>query len=1093
MATTTPATTRAPRNDLRRRFLRAAPSAFATLLGAWAALCAAVALVRPLRAITRPALEFLSDHVILALPNLSYATFLGILAAALSTRKRAGWWVLVLVAVINVADAAGELALRPRSNVALALAVVLLVAAVAARPGFTTRVRESSLFKAGAVVVLLMLAGAGIGYALIQLFPGSLAGDQQWLWSLNRVTGGVVANRAFDGRPAEPVDDLLGLMGAVALLSGFATLFQSQALDPRLHDTDEDAVRALLDEYGHTDSLGYFATRRDKAAVFSDDGRAAVLFRVEVGVCLASGDPIGDPDAWHGAITRWQEFADAHGWSHAVMGASEAGAHAYEAAGLTALELGDEAIIETAVLNRRRARLPQVRRAVRRLERLGVTTRIRRHRHVPAADLAVVGELAERWRGDEPERGFSMALGRLGDPADGDCLLVEAIGADGEILAVLSFVPWGRAGVSLDLMRRNPEAPNGVIEYLVSTLAARSGEHRITRISLNFAVLRSSFEEGERIGAGPVLRLWRRFLLLVSRRWQLESLYRSNAKFEPTWVPRFLCFDDTRMLVRIGVACGIAEGFLDVPKWLQARRRMASPTLEPERAAAIVDAVRERRERRARGRRRPEQVQVRLARREALAAAGVDPYPRAARRPQAVAEVLGAAAPGAPVTVAGRLVAVRDHGGVLFATLRDWTGEVQCLLERDRVGGQALADFGEHCDLGDLVLVEGEVGSSRRGERSVLADTWRMQAKSLHPLPGRGRLSPEQRVRQRHLDLAVNDEARAMLRQRSAVLHAVRETLHARDYLEVETPVLHTVHGGANARPFSTYSNAYDLPLSLRIAPELYLKRLCVGGADRVFELGRVFRNEGADRTHNPEFTALEAYEAYGDYLTMRELCQDLVVRAAAAVHGEPVLVRPGEDGPGERVAIGGPWRTVRVHDAVREALGVDVAVDTPVEEWARLAEKHGVRTEDRTCDEIVLDLYEELVEPNTVEPTFYIDFPTSVCPLTRARDDDPRLAERWDLVVFGMELATAYTELTDPVEQRERLERQSLLAAGGDPEAMVVDEEFLQALELGMAPTGGLGVGIDRLLMLISGGSIRDTLAYPMTRPTERTGGGRR
>jgi lysyl-tRNA synthetase class 2 len=298
----------------------------------------------------------------------------------------------------------------------------------------------------------------------------------------------------------------------------------------------------------------------------------------------------------------------------------------------------------------------------------------------------------------------------------------------------------------------------------------------------------------------------------------------------------------------------------------------------------------------------------------------------------------------------------------------------------------------------------------------------------------------------------------------------------------VETPVLQAVHGGANARPFVTRSNAYDMRLYLRIAPELYLKRLAVGGVAKVFELGRTFRNEGVDATHNPEFTMLEAYEAYGDYTTMREVTRELVVAAAVAAHGAPVLRRPD----GTEVDLSGGWPVLTVHDAVARALGEPVTPDTPRDELRALAARAKVPLNpgwDR--GHVLLELYERLVEEQTGAPTFYTDFPTEVSPLTRAHRKDPRLAERWDLVAYGAELGTAYTELIDPVEQRRRLTEQSLRAAGGDPEAMELDEDFLQALEYAMPPTGGLGLGVDRLVMLLTGRSIRETVPFPLVRPT--------
>jgi lysyl-tRNA synthetase class 2 len=351
----------------------------------------------------------------------------------------------------------------------------------------------------------------------------------------------------------------------------------------------------------------------------------------------------------------------------------------------------------------------------------------------------------------------------------------------------------------------------------------------------------------------------------------------------------------------------------------------------------------------------------------------------------------------------------------------------------------------------------------------------------------KGLQDPEARVRARYVDLAINAEARDLIRARSNVLHSIRETLFNKGFLEVETPILQQIHGGANARPFKTHINAYDLDLYLRIAPELYLKRLCVGGVERVFELGRAFRNEGVDFSHNPEFTLLEAYQAHADYRVWIDGCRELIQNAAIAANGSAVVMRPRDGAPDqlEPVDISGTWAVKTVHDAVSEALGEQIDAKTELTELRRLCHAaHIPYLNHWDAGAVVLELYERLVEDSTEAPTFYTDFPTSVSPLTRPHRSTPGVAERWDLVAWGVELGTAYSELTDPVEQRRRLQEQSLLAAGGDPEAMELDEDFLQAMEYAMPPTGGLGVGVDRVVMLITGRSIRETLPFPLAKP---------
>jgi lysyl-tRNA synthetase class 2 len=366
-----------------------------------------------------------------------------------------------------------------------------------------------------------------------------------------------------------------------------------------------------------------------------------------------------------------------------------------------------------------------------------------------------------------------------------------------------------------------------------------------------------------------------------------------------------------------------------------------------------------------------------------------------------------------------------------------------------------------------------------------------MEAKSLHPVPFRSFDDPTARARQRSTDLLTHPEGLDLLRQRSAVVGSHRRTLSGDGYLEVETPMLHTVHGGATARPFRTFINAYGVDLSLRIAPELYLKRLLVAGLGPVFELGRNFRNEGADATHNPEFTSLEVYRPHADYTTMRRLTERLVKEAARTLHGREVLPLPRADelrtGPGaaELVDVSGPWRVVPVLTAVSEAVGRPVSLETDMDELLRLADVHGVRVRpDMGAGAVLEELYATLVEPRTVRPTFYTDFPVETSPLAHPHRSEPGLAERWDLVVAGMEIGTAYSELTDPVDQRARLTEQSLKAAAGDPEAMEVDEDFLLALELGMPPSGGLGIGVDRLVMLLTNTPIRSILTFPFIRP---------
>ncbi|WP_305093292.1 bifunctional lysylphosphatidylglycerol synthetase/lysine--tRNA ligase LysX [Prescottella sp. R16] len=1037
--------------------------------------------------------------------SLSWALVLALVAAALASRKRIAWWLLTLYLVLFAVDNAVEAIVDRNASAAVAFVVHIVVVGilVASRGEFYTRVRRGAGWKALGVLVAGLAVGTLLGWGLVELFPGSLPSGQRFFWALNRVTALVVIeNEQFDGHPHAFVNTLLGLFGALALLASVITLFRSQRASNALTGSDESALRGLLDDFGAGDSLGYFATRRDKAVVFAPSGKAAVTYRVEVGVCLASGDPIGNPEAWPHAIDAWLALCSKYGWAPAVMGASETGATAYARAGLSVLQLGDEAILDTHDFTLGGREMRQVRQAVNRVRKQGVTVRMRRHRDLTDQEMADAITRADSWRDTETERGFSMALGRLGDGLDGDCLLVEAVGPDGDVLGMLSFVPWGRNGVSLDLMRRNPHAPNGIVELMVAELAMRADEVGVVRISLNFAVFRSTFEEGARIGAGPVLRMWRGLLLFFSRWWQLEALYRSNVKYQPEWAPRYLCFDDNRHLPRVGIASAVAEGFLTLPSF----RRPANAPTHTGRHTAVPDAVAgtgllhddgsaprgvsptagsapsaavE-----SGGPRRPEQVRVRMDKLARLTDAGVDAYPVAVPPTHTVAAA--SASEGAQVRVAGRLLRIRTYGGVAFAVLRDWSGDIQILIDRAAVGDR-LDEFAADFDLGDLIEVTGTVGRSRKGELSLLAAEWRMTGKCLHPLPDKwkGLTDAETKVRQRYVDLAIDPEARRLLAARTAIVKSLRDTLSGRDYLEVETPILQRVHGGANAAPFVTHINTYDLDLYLRIAPELFLKRLCVAGMEKVFEIGRVFRNEGVDFKHNPEFTILEAYEAHSDYGQMMVLCRELIQNAAIAAHGTATIMRPGPAGELVAVDISGEWPVKTMHGAVAEALDVEVTPETPLGELRKLCDDNGIEYQKNwDAGAVAQELYEHLVEGQTEFPTFYTNFPTSMSPLTRPHPTIPGVAAKWDLVAWGMELGTAYSELTDPIDQRRRLTEQSLLAAGGDAEAMELDEDFLQALEHAMPPTGGLGMGVDRVVMLVTGGSIRESLAFPFAKP---------
>jgi lysyl-tRNA synthetase, class II len=483
-----------------------------------------------------------------------------------------------------------------------------------------------------------------------------------------------------------------------------------------------------------------------------------------------------------------------------------------------------------------------------------------------------------------------------------------------------------------------------------------------------------------------------------------------------------------------------------------------------------------------------EQKQVRLDKRERMLAAGLEPYAIGLtvtdsilsvreRFPDLDADVRT----GERVALAGRVVFSRNTGKLCFATLQSGDGaRIQVMVSLAEVGDDSLAQWKEFVDLGDHVFVDGEVITSRRGELSIMVSSWAIAAKAILPLPTLHKeLTDETRMRQRYLDLIVREQARQTVRARAAAVVSLRQTFAAHGYLEVETPMLQTMHGGASARPFVTHSNAFDTELFLRIAPELFLKRAVVGGIERVFEINRNFRNEGADSTHSPEFAMLEAYQAYGDYHQMADLTQEMIQNAALAVSGSHVVTWAD----GTEYDLGGQWDRISMYDSLSEAAGVEVTPETPMDELKKMADAVDIEIDHPLPGKYVEELWEHYVKGDLTRPTFVMDFPVDTSPLVREHRTKKGVVEKWDLYVRGFELATAYSELVDPVIQRERFVAQAALAAGGDLEAMQLDEAFLTALEHGMPPSGGMGMGIDRLLMALTGLGIRETILFPLVK----------
>jgi lysyl-tRNA synthetase class 2 len=479
----------------------------------------------------------------------------------------------------------------------------------------------------------------------------------------------------------------------------------------------------------------------------------------------------------------------------------------------------------------------------------------------------------------------------------------------------------------------------------------------------------------------------------------------------------------------------------------------------------------------------------RLAKVEALRAAGVDPYPVGHRRSTTAGELherFDDLPPGTDtgerVQVAGRLMNTREMGKLSFGVLADGSGEIQLFVSKAVIGDEGFGGFLD-LDNGDLVWADGEVMTSKRGELSVKVDDFALLAKALRPLPDKwhGLQDLEARSRRRYLDLMVNERSREIARVRAAVVSELRNQFEQRGYVEFETPVLQTLAGGALARPFGTHHNALDIPMFLRIATELHLKRLVVGGLEKVYEIGRVFRNEGIDATHNPEYTMLESYEAYADYHDIMELVEQAIAAIARRVTGGTVITYGGRE-----IDLTPPYRRVRLVDMVAEVTGEEIDVNGDRQYLAALAHQHGIEVHDEWgAGKIVDELFEELVAEDIWEPTFVLDHPKETSPLAREHRREPLLTERFELFIAGAEYGNAYSELNDPLDQRARFEAQMAARAAGDEEAMPIDEDFLTALEYGMPPTGGLGIGVDRLVMLLTDSPhIREVILFPTMRP---------
>lgn len=841
---------------------------------------------------------------------------------------------------------------------------------------------------------------------------------------------------------------------------------------------DELRIRQLLAQHGEQDSLGYFATRRDKMVIFAPDTKAAITYRILGGISLASADPIGSEASWPAAIHEWLKEARENGLIPAVLAAGERGVRYYQQHGLKALELGDEAVIDVQEFSAPSRQRTPLLKAARRLQLAGYKAQVRRQKDIPTTELYSLTLRAAQWREKHKERGgFSMALSRLGEPADDRCVLVEAFDPAGMLQGLLSLVPWGRHGLSLDFMCANRSGQSGLSEFMIHELVAASPRLDVSRISLNFVMFRSVFEQASRVGAGAFILGYRACLRLLSRTVQLESLYRFTVKSDPRWHPRFSCFPHVHQVPRITWMSLTAEGYLLY--W----RQIPLPHSEGD-TASFVDTVQE-------ISKQPPSIKKRISgrkvhradrsRREKLnkyGEGGNEPYMMsfvtdselAAVRKQ-FCELPSNTRSGQSCRVAGRVVAKREMGKVCFLVLSDFNGNIQAILDAQVLGRCHLREIVRQIDLGDMLGVKGEILKSQRGELSVLVCEWVLTAKCLHPFPlERARESGESRLeRPSYLELITCKESREMVLLEYRVRSALQKCLIQRNFQEVETPIglVHRFRQENTHRFLS--SNITSPYIYMQNASGLYLKSLCVAGMGRIFEFSRGVCSK-AEQTPDQEVTSLELYQVYTDYLGAIDLARELIQQATRTALGREI-VEGHKCESVVKIDISGQWNVIPVHAAVAAALHSPITIETEHDELVRACTCAGVAIPtDASSEQLVMCAFEQLVVTTTVQPTFYIDYPLSSSPFTRQTRHDSRLAERWGLFAFGVEIATGSSELTDPIERQRRSTLQLFDAATAvDSNAVELEEELLLALEYGMPPTASLKMRLDRVLVILN------------------------
>ena len=1009
------------------------------------------------------------------------------------------------IVVYAVAVLVSLWSLRPP---ALLLSLIGLIALIVSRKRFTADANTSSLARLLTWAPLYIVGVYAIG-GLLLLFERAAITPRltPWLWikTVSFRFVGFDDNLTYRSHGFDNAFGALMLaLGCLGLALALFFLFRPIFRTPSHSDDDFAHARRLVHTYGW-DTLSYFVFRPDKSWFFSSDGEAMLAYGYRGGWALVSGDPVGRPESIPLVVDEFIAMCNRNAWRFAFLAVREADLPMYDTFGLHGLYMGDEAIIHTLEFDLDGRDMRKVRQSVNRYDKAGYTFELTSEFACDRSTTLRLNQISQQWRGEKPEEGFTTALSQDINGDCPECAIAVARDADGVPMGFLHLVPMfgDKPGFSLDIMRYERDAPNGMMDYLISQTALELRAQGITRLSMNFAAFGRLLDDDIEFRGFHKLARWS--VKKLSTVYQADTLRRFSEKFHPHWLPRMIVFKEPGDIASVGILYLGAERFLRVPLI----GHVLAPRATDERSSAahsdlaIPPGLMKRKP--AHRRRRGQQIvppsadelgetpmfiaNVRAARE--LRADGIEPWPiltdfapdaTAAELRERYPSLSPDAATGDTVSVAGRVMALRRFGAFTFCDLQDRSGRIQLYVRRDALGEQTWQAF-KKIGVGDVAGATGEVITSRSGELSVAAKSTMLLSKALRPLPDKihGFRDAELRARRRYIDLIMNDDSKATALGRITTLATIREFMCAHDYAEVETGMLYNIPGGAQAKPFITHHNALDIDMYLRIALELELKRLVVGGIERVFEIGRAFRNEGADNRHNPEFTLMEAYCTYTDYLELMTFVEEMLTECARRVTG------------GTEIAVGDqtmsfepPWEQITMIEAAHRTTGLEIDLAMPDDEIRSRIEAYGIATEPAWGGAKMLEaLYDEAVQMNIWDPTFVMDYPAATSPLAKRSRHSPLYAERYQLIVAGRELVNCYTEQNDPIVQREALMEQMRRREQGDDEAERIDFDFLRALEHGLPPLGGFGIGIDRLVMLLTGAdNIRDVILFPTYRP---------